>query len=107
MSGIDKYVRLARASRNAGFTLPVIESADEALAVVRELAGSLARLPEGDRLALLGDLKELSLALEARTARLRQEMEDNRRALSAARTSRRACAAYARYGGGAPLRRRR
>lgn len=109
MSGVDKYIRRARASQKAGYSLPVIESADEALAVVRNLADGLSRLSERDRLALLGDLKALSVALEARSERLKIEMDDNRRALGAARVSRRACAAYARWGGGSvtPFRPRR
>jgi hypothetical protein len=96
MAGIEKFVRLARASKRADFALPVIESADEAAKIVREVAAGLAKLPEKDRLNLLSDLQELSAALEGRSKRLRREMADNLVTLKAARFSRRVCSAYAR-----------
>ncbi|MDR3511970.1 MAG: hypothetical protein P4L73_10060 [Caulobacteraceae bacterium] len=96
MAGIEKFVRLARASQRTGFALPVIESADEAVKVVREVAAGLASLPENDRLNLLSDLRELSIALEGRSERLRQEMAGNLLTLKAASFGRKVCSAYAR-----------
>jgi hypothetical protein len=99
MSNIHKYIRKASASERADFDLPVIDTPEEALRVVRDVAEQLKHLPNEERLSLLSDLCELSKALTGRIERLQQELAVNRAKLHDARVSRRACASYARNAG--------
>jgi hypothetical protein len=107
MSELGKYLRQAKASKAAGFSLPVIASAEDAVRVVREAGAQLAHLPSAQRLALLSDLKELSVLLADQMSYLDHEMSGIRERLSQARSSRLACYSYARsaVGAGASIRR--
>ncbi len=102
MAGIDKYVRKAAQSKQAGFTLPVIESAEDALRVAREAAASLQTLPDDARLALLSDLGELSTAISGRIDRLQQELAITSLQLQQARFGSKVCRSYMQNGGRAP-----
>jgi len=100
MTNIRKYVRKAAASKRADFTLPVIDSADDALRAAREVAESLKRLPEAEQLALLSDLDELSKAIDARVEVLQNELAETGAKLKQVRFGRKVCDSYAQRAGG-------
>ncbi|MHB8284546.1 MAG: hypothetical protein ACYDD1_07705, partial [Caulobacteraceae bacterium] len=81
MSELGRYLRKAKASRAAGFSLPVIASPEDAVRVVREAGAQLAHLSPSQRLALLSDLKELSMLLGGQMKHLEREMTDIREKL--------------------------
>lgn len=99
MSEIDRYIRKAIASKRADFALPVIDSPEDAMRVIRAVAARLPTLPENEQLVLLSDLAELSSALAARVERLDREMARDRVKIHEARFGRRVCASYARHAG--------
>jgi len=94
MAGIDKYIRKAAQSKTADFTLPVIDTAEDALRVAREAAASLQTLPDDERLALLSDLGELSTAISGRIDRLQQELAITGLQLQQARFGAKVCRSY-------------
>lgn len=96
MSSIEKFIRKAALSERVEFELPVIDTPEEALRVVREVAALAKHLPSDERLSLLSDLCELSRALSGRIERLQRDLAANEAKLREARVSREACASYAR-----------
>jgi hypothetical protein len=107
MSELGRYLRKAKAAKAAGFSLPVITSDEDAVRVVREAGAQLAQLAPAQRLALLSDLKELSMLLSDQMEHLDREMAQIREKLSQARSSRLACYSYARSAVAAPYSARR
>jgi hypothetical protein len=99
MSSIEKFIRKAALSERVEFELPVIDTPEEALRVVREVAELAKNLPGNERLSLLSDLCELSRALSGRIERLQKELASSQANLHGARVSREACASYARAAG--------
>jgi hypothetical protein len=99
MTGIDKYIRRAAQSKRAAFTLPVIDSAEDAVQAAREAAASLQALPDDQRLALLSDLEALSLAIDGRIDHLQQALAETGLQLLQARQSRRVCLSYVQGAG--------
>ncbi|MGA0601205.1 hypothetical protein ACO2Q3_10935 [Caulobacter sp. KR2-114] len=98
MASLDAYLRRAAASQRADFTLPVIDTAEEAIAVVREVAERLRTLEPDQQLCLASDLKRLSQAMAQRVQRLRRDQGTLRQRILQARTARSRHDAYAAAG---------
>lgn len=95
MSEIGKYLQRARASQRAGFGLPIVQSADDAVRVVREAAAELEGMAAAERLSLLSDLRALSDLLAGQIDRLNKDMAETGQTLHQIRASRRALNSYA------------
>lgn len=95
MSEIGKYLRRAKASQRAGFGLPIIDSREEAVRVVREAAAQMEAMAAPQRLSLLCDLKILSDMLAGRIDHLDRELVETGEKLKQIRISRRAIRTYA------------
>lgn len=96
LGAIEELRLRAERSRQSGFALPMVASAEEAKALAHALARQIAALSGPERLLALAEIDHAYAALEGRLGRLSGELAENGRLLRAANDSGAACGAYTR-----------